>query len=219
MAIIKLESTGESFPIKKGVRQGDSISPTLFNAALEHIFRQLNWDHLGLNICGARLNDLRFADDLVLLENNPAVIEQMMQSLANISREFDVEINGSKTKLMTNSREKDVTVDGNKFEYVKEYIYLGQIISSSVTKKIVKRKYLGNHIKNKTFWTCILPVLTYGCETWSITLHHRERLTKCRRAMKRRHKNKNKTHRHSYPDRRPKMEMDWIYRSFNNKLQ
>ncbi|CAF4950652.1 unnamed protein product [Pieris macdunnoughi] len=32
-------------------------------------------------------------------------------------------------------------------------------------------------MKKKTFETCILPILTYGCETWSITLHHRERLT------------------------------------------
>lgn len=203
-ASIKLESTGESFPIKKGVRQGDPLSPTLFNAVLEHIFRQLNWDHLGLNINGARLNHLRFADDLVLLEENPAAIELMMQSLANISKEAGLEINASKTKLMTNSREIDIMVDGIKIEYVKEYNYLGQIISPSdvmtkeITrriaqgwrkywslKEIVKSKDLGNHIKKKTFKTCILPVLTYGCETWSLTLNHREKLIKCQRAMER----------------------------------
>lgn len=203
-ASIKLESTGDFFPIKKGVRQGDPLSPTLFNAVLEHIFRQLNWDHLGLNINGAHLNHLRFADDLVLLEENPAVIEQMMQSLANISREVGLEINASKTKLMTNSKEIDVMVDGNRIEYVKDYIYLGQIISPNdemtkeinrriargwrkywSLKEIVKSKDLGNHIKKKTFETCILPVLTYGCETWSTTLHHRERLIKCQRAMER----------------------------------
>lgn len=203
-ASIKLESTGESFPIKKGVRQGDPLSPTLFNAVLEHIFRQLNWDHLGLNINGARLNHLRFADDLVLLEENPTELEQMMQSLANISREVGLEINACKTKLMSNSREIDIMVDGNKIEYVKEYIYLGQIISPTDAmtkeinrriaqgwkkywslKEIVKSKDIGNHIKKKTFETCILPVLTYGCETWSTTLHHRERLIKCQRAMER----------------------------------
>ncbi|CAK1597712.1 unnamed protein product [Parnassius mnemosyne] len=143
---------------------------------------------------------------IILLHNkeNPAAIEQMMQSLANISREVGLEINASKTKLMSNSREIDVMVDGNKIEYVKEYIYLGQIISPSdemtkeinrriaqgwrkywSLKEIVKSKDLGNHIKKKTFETCILPVLTYGCETWSTTLYHRERLTKCQRAMER----------------------------------
>ncbi|CAF4956746.1 unnamed protein product [Pieris macdunnoughi] len=44
----------------------------------------------------------------VLLEENPAAVEQMMQSLANISREVGLEINASKTKLMSNSREIDV---------------------------------------------------------------------------------------------------------------
>ncbi|KAI8428772.1 hypothetical protein MSG28_007447, partial [Choristoneura fumiferana] len=58
----------------------------------EILASELNWDHLGLNINGARLNHLRFADDLVLLEENPAAIEQMMQSLANISREGGLEI-------------------------------------------------------------------------------------------------------------------------------
>ncbi|GBP10248.1 Putative uncharacterized transposon-derived protein F52C9.6 [Eumeta japonica] len=80
-------------------------------------------------------------DDLVLLEEDPAAIEQMMQSLANKSREVGLDINASKTKLMTNSRETDIMVDGNKIEYVKEYIYLGQIISPSdeMTKEINRR--------------------------------------------------------------------------------
>ncbi|KAI8442371.1 hypothetical protein MSG28_005893 [Choristoneura fumiferana] len=137
---------------------------------------------------------------------NPARIEQMMQSLANISREGGLEINASKTKLKSNSREIDVMVDANKIEYVKEYIYLGQIISPTDVmtkeinrrvaqgwrkywslKEIVKSKDLGGSRQShkKKFETCILPVLTYGCETCSTTLHHRERLTKCQRAMER----------------------------------
>ncbi|GBP80081.1 Putative uncharacterized transposon-derived protein F52C9.6 [Eumeta japonica] len=168
----------------EGIRQGDPLSPTLFNAVLKHIFRQLNWNHLGLNINGARLNHLRLADDLVLLEEDPATIKQVMQSLANKSREVGLEINASKTKLMANSWDTDVMVDGNKIEYVKEYIYLGQILSPSdeMTKEInrrivqgwrkywslmeiVKSKDLVNHIKSKTFESCILPVLTFGCKT------------------------------------------------------
>ncbi|CAK1597711.1 unnamed protein product [Parnassius mnemosyne] len=140
----------------------------------------------------------------ISLISNIYKVRVFAKSLANISREVGLEINASKTKLMSNSREIDVMVDGNKIEYVKEYIYLGQIISPSdemtkeinrriaqgwrkywSLKEIVKSKDLGNHIKKKTFETCILPVLTYGCETWSTTLYHRERLTKCQRAMER----------------------------------
>ncbi|GBP46112.1 Putative uncharacterized transposon-derived protein F52C9.6 [Eumeta japonica] len=139
--ILASENQQENHFLAKDVRQGDPLSPTLFKIVLEHIFRELNWDYLGLNINGARLNHLRFTDDLVLLEENLAAIEQMMQNLANKSREVGLEINASKTKLMTNSRETDVMVDCNKSEYVKGYIYLGQIISPSdeMTKEINRR--------------------------------------------------------------------------------
>ncbi|CAH2095886.1 unnamed protein product [Euphydryas editha] len=52
-------------------------------------------------------------------------------------------------------------------------------------KKIMKSKELGIRIKQKTFDTCILPCITYGCETWALTQSHRDKLTRCQRAMER----------------------------------
>ncbi|GBP07527.1 Putative uncharacterized transposon-derived protein F52C9.6 [Eumeta japonica] len=40
-------------------------------------------------------------------------------------------------------------------------------------------------IKRKVFNTCILACLTYGCENWSLTKHHRDMLSYCQRAMER----------------------------------
>lgn len=41
----------------KNVRQGDTISPKLFIAALlEGVFRKLNWDLKGITINGEKLN-------------------------------------------------------------------------------------------------------------------------------------------------------------------
>ena len=45
--------------IKRGVRQGDTISPKLFTATLETIFRKLNWENKGLKIDGEFLSNLR----------------------------------------------------------------------------------------------------------------------------------------------------------------
>lgn len=100
---IRLESMGDVFPIERGVRQGDPLSPKLLTVVLEQMFRKLEWEHLGLNINGSRLNHLRFADNLVLLEVNPLLLEFMAQTLAEKSREVGLEINSSKTKMMTNS--------------------------------------------------------------------------------------------------------------------
>ncbi|CAG4937562.1 unnamed protein product [Colias eurytheme] len=52
-AQVRLESMGDIFPIERGVRQGDPISPKLFSAALEIVFRKLQWDYEGFSINAA----------------------------------------------------------------------------------------------------------------------------------------------------------------------
>ncbi|MFH4980997.1 hypothetical protein AB6A40_007706 [Gnathostoma spinigerum] len=52
-----------TIPIAKGVKQGDTISPKLFAACLESVFRKISWKG-GVNIDGEVLTHLRFADDI-----------------------------------------------------------------------------------------------------------------------------------------------------------
>ena len=62
---------GKPFKIENGVKQGDPLSPPLsrilFCAALEEIFRKLKWEKMGMKINAKYLNNLRFADDVVLI--------------------------------------------------------------------------------------------------------------------------------------------------------
>ncbi|WKY04399.1 hypothetical protein Q1695_005415 [Nippostrongylus brasiliensis] len=44
--------------VKRGVRQGHTISPKLFNASLENIMRTLEWDDMGVKIDGRQLHHL-----------------------------------------------------------------------------------------------------------------------------------------------------------------
>ena len=56
------------FPIDRGVKQGDSISPTLFNLFINDIVE--NFDHKGskpLRILNSDIGSLLFADDLIIL--------------------------------------------------------------------------------------------------------------------------------------------------------
>lgn len=203
-ARIQLETLGSKFCIKRGVRQGDPLSPKLFSAVLESIFRNLNWEGFGLNINGSKLNHLRFADDLVLFEENPEILEKMIQDLNTESKKIGLQMNPRKTKLMTNSTKTNISVNHETLEFVEEYTYLGQLISPNdqtekeintriangwkkywSLKEIMKSPDLGMSLKRKTFNMCILPCLTYGCETWSLTKFSRDKLAKCQRAMER----------------------------------
>ena len=66
-ATLQLHRNSEKIPIRKGVRQGDTISPKLFTACLEEIFKKLNWENFGIRVNVEYLTNLRFADDIVLL--------------------------------------------------------------------------------------------------------------------------------------------------------
>ena len=98
---------GVSFPIYRGVRQGDILSPMLFNAATEVIMRR--WKQrlrthgflLATGDDGRRLTNVRFADDLVLFGKSFAEIEQMLEALIEEFARAGLVVNGSKTKLLT----------------------------------------------------------------------------------------------------------------------
>lgn len=203
-AKIQLESLGNEFKIERGVRQGDPLSPKLFSAALESVFRNLEWEDFGINVNGKKLNHLRFADDLVLFEEDPIKLGRMVSNLNEESIKIGLKMNTKKTKLMTNSTEVNIGVDNELLKYVSEYTYLGQVVSfrdqmakeiSMRTaigwkrywslKEIMKSRELSMAIKRKAFDTCILPCLTYGCETWALTMAQRSKLARCQRAMER----------------------------------
>ena len=61
--------TTDWFQIGKGVRQGCILSPCLFNLYAEYIMRNAGLDEAqaGIKIAGRNINDLRYADDTILM--------------------------------------------------------------------------------------------------------------------------------------------------------
>uniref|UniRef100_A0A914W657 Reverse transcriptase domain-containing protein n=1 Tax=Plectus sambesii TaxID=2011161 RepID=A0A914W657_9BILA len=116
--------------VARGVKQGDTISPKLFNAGLEEIFKKLNWSS-GINIYGERLNHLRFADDIVIVGETIEEVEEMLRELNRESARVGLRMNRSKTEWMKNCQvgEGNIKIVSEEIEEVNSYVYLGHEIT------------------------------------------------------------------------------------------
>ena len=104
----------EKFQIKRGVRQGDPISPKLFSAAIETIFQTVDLDK-GLNIDGETLTNLRFADDVALRTNNMTEMEEQLNRLNKNSKNIGLKMHKGKTKYMTNfQNDQEIHIESEK---------------------------------------------------------------------------------------------------------
>ena len=78
----------ESLKIKRGVRQGCVLSSSLFNLYTEHIFRQI--DELpGVKIGGRNINNLRYADDTVLLAETEEDLQKIVDQVKRDAKVLD----------------------------------------------------------------------------------------------------------------------------------
>ncbi|KAK6741639.1 hypothetical protein RB195_009483 [Necator americanus] len=187
-ASVTFEICGNQVPInaRRGVRQGDPISPSLFTAVLETVFRSLDWRNRGININGLRLSHLRYADDVVLFAHKPQELELMLQEMSDKSQIVGLRMNFSKTLVMTNSEEIPISTDGSPIHYCSNFVYLGQCISfdRNLTTELNRRirsgwnsfnrfrSYFTNRrfpmkFKRRLYTKCVEPCLLYGCETWA----------------------------------------------------
>ncbi|KAG7296473.1 hypothetical protein JYU34_020218 [Plutella xylostella] len=206
MSVRLHEHSTKPIQLQRGVRQGDVISPKLFTCALEDVFKLVEWKRLGINVNGEYISHLRFADDIVIMAETLEELGEMLTDLNDASKQVGLKMNMDKTKVMSNEHvsSSPVTVGGVTIEVVDQYPYLGQVIrlgKSNFDKEVARRIQLGwaafgklRHIftenipqclKTKVFNQCVLPVMTYGAETWCFTKGLIHKLRVAQRAMER----------------------------------
>jgi hypothetical protein len=104
------------------------------------------------------------------------------------TKEIELEVNADKTKYMIMSRDQNagrnhsMKTENSSIEKVEEFKYLGTTLTNqnSIQEEIKSRLKLGDgcyySVQNLVYRSIILPVVLYGCETWSLTLREERRL-------------------------------------------
>ena len=106
-----------TFPIRRGVRQGDVLSAILFNCVLDIAFESwkskldthgLYWGY-GLE----RLTNTRYADDILLYAKSLSELQTMAELLIEELQLVGLQLNASKTKILRSDmiHEKDTNVN------------------------------------------------------------------------------------------------------------
>jgi hypothetical protein len=121
----------DAFPNQNGLRQGDSLSPLLFNFDLEYAIGKVQEKKFGLKLNGAHQLQV-YADEVNLLRDNMNSIKKNTEVLIDASKEVGLEVNADKTKytyMLMSSHQNvgqnyNIMIDNRSFENVAKFKYL-----------------------------------------------------------------------------------------------
>ena len=146
----------------------------------------LDWmkHKLEIKISGRNINNLRYADDTILM----AEIEELKSLLMKEeSQKFVLKLNIQKTKIMAPGPITSWQIDEETMETVSDFIFLGsQITADGDCNHEIKRRLLPGRkamtnldsifksrhitlpIKVRLVKAMVFPVVMYGCESWTV---------------------------------------------------
>ena len=124
--------TTDWFQIGKGVCQGCILSPCLFNFYAEYIMRNAGLEkaQAGIKIAGRNINNLRYADDTILMAESKEELKSLLMKVKEESEKVGLKLNIQKTKIMASSPITSWQIDGETVETVSDFIFGGSKITA-----------------------------------------------------------------------------------------
>ena len=182
----------DEIQIENGVRQNCVLSPDLFYLYSKIILLGINYFE-GIKVNGVDLNNIRYADDTVLISTSQWQLQKMLNEVEKIGEQYERSININKTECFAVTTLETVPrltlfLKGNSIKQTKHFRYLGSLIRGSArcTNKIKRRivlvkqtfidlgyilrnKKMSFRIKFRLLKCYVWSVFLYGCKTWTMT--------------------------------------------------
>ena len=123
------------FKVGKAVPPGCILSPSLFNLYAEYIMQNAGLDeaHVGINIAGRNIKNLRYTDDTTLKAESEEELKSLLMKVKEESEKVYLKLNIQKTKIMASGPITSWQIDGETVETVSDYIFGGSKSLKMVT--------------------------------------------------------------------------------------
>ena len=147
----------------------------------------------GIKIAGRNINNLKYADDTILMAECEEELKSLLMKLKEESEEAGLK--HSTTKIMASGPITSWQIDGKTMETVSDFLSLGSKITADgdCSREIIKCLFLGRKamtnldsiLKSRDITlptkvclvkTMVFPVVMYGCESWTIKKAERQRI-------------------------------------------
>jgi len=134
------------FSIKNDLKEGDALSPLLFNFASDYTIKKVQVNQGGLKLNGTQ-QLMVYADDVNILGGSEHTVKENTETLVVGSKETGIEVNADITKYTAMSRNQNagrshyIKTDNSSFERVEQFKYLGT--------KLTNQNYIQEEIKGR----------------------------------------------------------------------
>ena len=84
----------------------------------------------GIKIAGININNLRYADDTILMAESEEELTSLLMKVKEESEKVHLKLNIQKTKIIASDPISSCEIDGETVETVRDFIFLGSEITA-----------------------------------------------------------------------------------------
>ena len=138
----------------------------------------------GIKIAGRNINNFRYADDTTLMAESEEELKRLLMKVKEESEKVGLKLNLQKTKIMASGPitswdidgetvtdfilgASKITADGDCSLEIKRHLLLGRKVMTNLNS-ILKSRDITLSTKICLVKAMVFPVVTYGCESWTV---------------------------------------------------